>query len=283
MKLAWRYQQLRNHQRVAISLAISAVLLVALVAMRVPLGRDFKGGSLVMVRGLENAPSASSVESAVEGLLNTDVDVVPLENGLDIETDVLDRASENQVKLALLDLGIPTANVAIGAIGPTITESQREQVLFSIIGALVGIGVLSLLIFKRRIAPIAILFVLGLDILCVFGYMALLRASLDLTAVVGIAVLIGYAANTNMLLAWRILKRTGGEPQEQASNSMKTGVTMNIIMIVLLLILNILTSAYELNVLTAVLLFGVMINIIHTWFLGAAILLNHLERKGAKE
>lgn len=282
MKLAWGYQQLRNRQRVAISLAISALFLVSFVAMGVPISRDFKGGSLVMVRGLENIPSVSNIESVVEGLLGTDANVVLLENGLDIETDALDVASENQVKIILSDLGIPPENITIEAIGPTTTESQKEQMLFSIIGAFVGIGVLSLLIFKRRVVPIAILFVLGLDILCVFGYMALLRVSLDLTALVGIAILIGYAANTNMLFAWRILKRVGGDPNEQVSNTMNTGVMMNIMMVVLLLILNIFTSAHEVNVLTAVLLFGIVINIIHTWFLGAVILLKHVERRGVK-
>ncbi|MDI6883811.1 MAG: hypothetical protein QMD00_01540 [Hadesarchaea archaeon] len=284
MKLALQYWQLRGRQRVAIPLAISVLLLVPFLVLGVPLSRDFKGGSLVMVRGLENVPSASSVESAVEGLLGTDADVVLLENGLHIETDALDGASENNVKGMLSSqFGIPTDRVTIGTMGPTIGGHQSEQALFSIIGAFVGIGVLSILIFRRRIVPVTILLVLGLDILGVLGYMALLRVSLDLASIIGITMLIGYVVNTNMLLAWRILKRAGGEPKEQVSRSMDTGLTMNVLMIVLLLSLNILTSAHELNVLTAVLVFGIAINIINTWFLGAGILLRHVERLKVRE
>ncbi|MDI6642472.1 MAG: hypothetical protein QMD95_00210 [Candidatus Hodarchaeaceae archaeon] len=284
MKLALQYWQLRGRQRVAIPLAISVLLLVPFLVLGVPLSRDFKGGSLVMVRGLENVPSASSVESAVEGLLGTDAEVVLLENGLHIETDALDGASENNVKGMLSSqFGIPTDRVTIGTMGPTIRGHQSRQALFSIIGAFVGIGVLSILIFRRRIVPVTILLVLGLDILGVLGYMALLRVSLDLASIIGITMLIGYVVNTNMLLAWRILKRAGGEPKEQVSRSMDTGLTMNVLMIVLLLSLNILTSAHELNVLTAVLVFGIAINIINTWFLGAGILLRHVERLKVRE
>lgn len=283
MKFTLEYQQLKNRQRVAIPLAISALLLVSFLVLWVPLGRDFKGGSLVMVRGLENAPNASDVESAIGGLLGTNVNVALFENGLDIETDALNVASGNQVKLKLSNLGIPTDNITIKAMGPTITNAQSEQALFCIIGAFVGIGVLSLLIFRRRIVPITILCVLGLDIVCILGYMALLRVPLDLASTIGIAMLVGYAVNVNMLLAWRVLKRVGGEPKEQVTGSINTGLMMNVMIIVLLLSLNILTGAHELNVLTGVLIFGIAINIINTWFLGAVMLLRYVERRRVGE
>ncbi len=284
MKLTWQYQQLSTKQRIAISLAISALLLAAILALGVPLGRDFKGGSLVMVRGQELTPSASEIDSRTERYLGMNVEVALVENGFDIEMDALDATGQNNVILMLLgEFGVSSDFVTFAAMGPTITSSQRELVLFSIIGALVGVGVISLLIFKRRVAPMVILLVLGFDILGVFGYIALLRASFGLPAVVGIAVLIGYVVNTNMLLVWRVLKRVGGEPKEQISGALNTGLLMNLMMIVLLLSLNVLTSAYELNVLTAVLVFGIAINVINMWFIGAGILLRHVERRRVKE
>ncbi len=282
MKLNWHYQELRNRQLVAIPLIVSALFLASILVLGVPLGRDFKGGSMIMVEGLENVPDSSSVESVVEGLLGTNADVVLIENGLHIETDVLNENDEANVKGVLsARFGIPTDSVTIKLIGP-ISSFQSEQALYSIIAAFVAMGVIALIIFRRRVAPMAILLVVGLDILCVLGYMALFRVPLSLASTVGIVMLIGYAVDTNILLAWRILKRVGGGHKEQATDSINTGLMMSVLAIVVLLSLNILTSASPLNVLTAVLIFGIAINILNTWFLGAGILLRHAERQRGK-
>lgn len=280
MKLTLRYQQMSNRQRIAIPLAISAVLLAFLLTSGVHLGRDLGGGSLVMVQGVENLPPAGDLESAVEGLLGTDVDVTLAENGFHIETDTLSETQITSLRGMLsAQFGIPINLVTVGETGPAITKAQGEQVWFAIIGAFVGAGIISFFIFRRLVAPLTIISVLALDIFGVLGYMALFNVPLDMASIVGIAMLIVYATNTNVLLAWRALKRATGEAKAQVLGSLNTGITMDALVVVLLLSLNILTSAHEINVLTAVLIFGIVINIINTWLLGAGILLRHLERR----
>lgn len=284
MKPVERYQRLRNRQLIAISLVVSVVLFTPVLLLGVPLGRDLKGGSLIMVQGLENVPDSGSVKSVIEGLLCTNVDVVHVKNGLHIETDALNENDETNVKGALFtQFGIPTDSVTIEPIGPAISGLQSEQMLYSIIVAFVVIGIITLIIFRRRVVPMTILLVIGLDILCVLGYMALFRVPLSLTSILVIVMLIGYAIDTNILLAYRVLKRVGGEPREQATASINTGLMMGVLLVVILLSLNIITSAMQLNVLTVMLIFGVAINILNTWFLGAGILLRHAERQRGKE
>lgn len=284
MKLTWQYQQLATRQRIAIPLAIFALLLASILIMGVPHSRDFKGGSLVMVRRVENIPGASDVESVVAGLLRTDVDVVLVDNGFDIETDELDENAKNNVKSVLFSqYGISDNLITIEKLGPTITDLQSKQALYAVIGAFVGVGIVTLITFRRRVVPLAILLVVVLDILGVFGYMALLRVQLSLASIIGVVVLIVYSIDTNILLAWRILKRVGGEPREQAADSMRTGLIVNGLIVVVLLSLNLITSAPQLDVLTAVLIFGLVINFINTWLLGASILLRHAERQRGRE
>jgi preprotein translocase subunit SecF len=281
MKPVERYQRLRNRQLIAISLVVSIVLFAPVLLLGVPpLGRDFKGGSLIMI---ENVPDSSSVKSVIEGLLGTNVDVVPIKNGLHIETDALSENDEINIKVALTQSGIPTASVIIEPIGSAISGLQSEQMLYSIIVAFIVIGIITFIIFRRRVVPMAVLLVVGLDILCVLGYMALFRVPLSLTSILVIVMLIGYAIDTNILLAYRVLKRVGGEPREQAATSLNTGLMMGVLLVVILLSLNIITSATQLNVLTATLIFGIAINIFNTWFLGAGILLGHVTRQPGKE
>ncbi len=280
--LALDYQRLKGRKLIAIPIIISALFLACILIRGVTLGRDFKGGSLVMVQGVENMPNVSDVKSAITGLLGTDVDVLPVENGLHIETGALDGNGETNVKSVLsVQFGIPTNAVTISAIGPIIP--QIEHVLYPVIAAFIVMGVLFLIIFRRRIVPATILLVIALDVICVLGYMALLRLPLSLASTVGILVLICYAIDTNVMLAWRVLKRVGGEPKEQAAGSMSTGLTMGVIMVAVLLVLNIITGAMQLNVLTAVLIFGIAINILNTWLLGAGIILGHAERRQRKD
>lgn len=279
-----RYQRLKNRQLIAIPLVVSILLSASLLVLGMPPSRDFKGGSLVMVQGLQNVPDPSSVKSAIESLLGKNVDVISVENGFHIETDALSESEETNVKGTLFNqFGVPTNSVIIEPIGPVISSLQGEQIVYSIIVVFIVIGIITFIIFRRRVISMAILLVVELDILCVLGYMALFRVPLGLTSITAIVMIVGYAIDTNILLAYHVFKRVGGEPREQAATSLNTGLTMSVLLIVILLSLNLLTSAMQLDVLTATLIFGVAINILNTWFLGAGILLGHAERPRGKE
>jgi preprotein translocase subunit SecF len=284
MKPVEHYKRLRNSQLMAVSILVSAAFLTPVLLLGVPLGRDFKGGSLIMVQGPGNMPDPSSVKSAIGGLLGTNVDVVPVNNGFQIETDALSVNEEANVKSTLLSqFGIPENSVTIEPMGPLISSIQSEQMLYSIIVAFIVIGIITLIIFRRLVVPMTILPVIGLDIVCVLGYMALFRVPLSLTSVLAIVMLVGYAIDTSILLVYRVLKRVGGEPREQVVASLKTGLMTGVFLVVILLSLDILTSAMQINVLTFMLIFGIAINILNTWFLGAGILLRHAERQRGKE
>jgi preprotein translocase subunit SecF len=284
MTRVWHYQRLKNRHLIAIPLAVAALFLAFILIFGLTLGRDFRGGSVVMVQGLQNVPDPGDVKSAVESSLGRNVDVLPVENGFHIETDTLSEAEENNVKGVLSDqFGISASSVTMESVGPAISSLQIEQILYSIIAAFAVIGVITLIIFRRRIVPIAILIVIGLDIICVFGYMSLLHVPLGLASMVAIVVLITYAVDTNILLVYHVLKGVGGEPRGQAAASMTTGVMTGAVLIVVFLSLNILTGIAQLNLLTATIIFGIVINIFNTWFLSAGLLLREAERRPGKE
>lgn len=287
MKLAWPQQRLNNRQLIAIPLVMIAALTLCLVVLGVPLSTDFKRSGLIRVEGLENIPDVGAVEIAVENLLGCDADVDIVENGLHIGTDNELRENspeENLIrKMFLSQFGIPENSVTVESRGATITAIYSEQARNAMIGAFVAMGIIIFIAFRRRITVGAILLVVGLDLLGVFGCMALFGVKLSLASVAGLLMLIGYAVDTNILLTTRVLRRVGGEPREQVVDAMRTGMMMSGSTLIPLLAINLLTTASQLYELTAVLIFGIVIDIFNTWFLNAAIILRYAERQRRKE
>ncbi len=285
MKLAWPQRRLNNRQLIAIPLAIISALMISLLVFSVPLSTDFRESGLIRVQGLENIPDADAVEIAIENLLGYNVDVDIVENGLDIGTN--NKLGGNETLLVksmfLSKFGIPENSVTVESRGATITSIYSAQAVKAMIGAFVAMGIIIFIAFRSRITVGAILLAVGLDLLGVFGCMALFRVELSLASVAGLLMLIGYAVDTNILLTTRVLKRVGGEPREQVVDAMHTGLMMSGSTLTPLFALNLLTTAPQLYELTAVLIFGIIIDIFNTWFLNAAIIMRHAERQRRKE
>ena len=285
MKLAWPQQRLSNRQLIAIPLVIIAVLTISMLVLSVPFSTDFRESGLIRVRGLENVPDAGAVEIAVENLLNYNADVDIVENGLDIGTsNVLGENKTLLVKSMFSSrFGISENSVTVEPRGATITSIYSEQAVRAMVGAFIAMGVIIFIAFRRRITVGAILLAVGLDLLGVFGCMALFGVELSLASVAGLLMLIGYAVDTNILLTTRVLKRVGGEPKEQVVDAMHTGLMMSGSTLIPLFAINLLTTAPQLYQLTAVLIFGIIIDIFNTWFLNSAIIIRHAERQRRKE
>jgi len=285
MKFAWPQQRLTNRQLIVIPLVIIAILTTSLVVLSVPLSTDFRESGLIRVRGLENIPDAAAVEIAIENLLGYNVDVDIVANGLDIGTNNALGGNETLLvkSMFLSQFGIPENSVTVELRGATITSIYTEQARNAMIGAFVAMGIIIFIAFRRRVTVGGILLAVGLDMLGVLGCMALFGVELSLASVAGLLMLIGYAVDTNILLTTRVLKRVGGEPREKVGDAMHTGVMMSGSTLIPLFALNLLTTAPQLYQLTAVLIFGIIIDIFNTWFLNSAIIIRHAERQQRKE
>ena len=279
MKLTWPPKRLKNRTLVAIPLTVSAILIVAILIFGVPLSRDFKGGTLVMVKGVENAPDVNYVKFQTESLTGLIVDVKATRDGFEIETDTLSGNSENQIMDMLLTrFGLPANSIAIGALGPTVSSAQVMEIILVGVGGLIGMGVI-ILIFRRRVAATNALITAGLDILGILGLMALFRVPLSMASIIGILITFAYVIDANVLLAYRLLKGAMGDPRENVGEAMRAGLAMSVVALAILLSVNILTTANQINELTVALIFGIIVNIVNTWFLSAALFLRHVERK----
>lgn len=291
------FKHLSTRQMIAIPVALAiffgAVTIVALALDTFPIGRDLKGGTLIMVRELDNVPNVAEVETITENFLGAEADVKITEDpalavgrfGLDIETDnfLEEDERDNLENILSQQLGISVDMIKAEGMGGVIIGIHREQARNAIIGAVVAMAIIIFIVFRRRIVVGTILLAVGLNAVGVFGCMSLFRVDLSLASIAGLLMLIGYSVDTNILLSTRVLKGVAGEAHERAARAMKTGLMMSGTTLIVLLTLNLFTTVPALDQLSAVLIFAIIIDIFNTWFLNAGILLRHTQKQLRRE
>ncbi len=167
-------------------------------------------------------------------------------------------------------------------ISPTIGSASFQGILqISIIGFILIIIVI-FIAFRQFIPSAAIIQAMIFDILAGLAGMALLNIPLSLTTIPALLLLIGYSVDTDIMLTTKVLKEKGGTAGERATISMKTGLTMTGTTLAALLAMLVISYFYQIEVIysiSAILLFGLVGDLIATWFMNAPILLWFVEAK----
>jgi len=100
--------------------------------------------------------------------------------------------------------------------------------------------------------------------------------------------LVGFSLDTDVLLTMRVLKRTEGTPADRAYHAMQTGLTMSLSAMVAfgaLFVMALMTHIPIYYEISAVVLCGLVGDVIATWCFNAVIILHYLEeqhKKGVK-
>ncbi len=269
-----------------IPLAIALFFSCSLLVFNIPLGRDFRGGTLIQVRGLETAPSVENIQLLASHLLGASVEVQLTEYGgtfgVDIEADNRDLSDgvREELENALANtLGISADKVGVYNMGSVLTEISKGQAKNAIIAASIAMAIIVFINFRRGVLVSSMLVSIGLDALDALGCMAIFGVPLSIASVAGFLMLIGYSVDTNVLLVTQVERGISGTPREQAASAMKTGLTMSITTLTVLIALNILTTSPTIAELTYVLIFGVIFDIINTWFFNASVVISRKKRR----
>ena len=158
-------------------------------------------------------------------------------------------------------------------------ESQfaAAQILF--IGFILII-IIIFISFRQVIPSVAIILAMVFDILAGLTGMALLNIPLSLTTIPALLMLVGYSVDTDIMLTTRLLKDKTGSARERATSSMKTGLTMTGTTLAALFAMVIIAYFNQVEVIyhiAAILLFGLIGDVISTWLMNAPILIWFVE------
>ena len=290
MDIGWHMKNLSPKQMIIIPLIIGAVFgsFVIYHSIQhdsfVPLGMEFSGGTQIEINEIKNMPTdpkeRARIEKAIAKEFGTKIEIAVRENTVRINTtiDNLDRAQEIENFLKDTE-GITGKYNTPQFVGSQLTSLYREQAELAGIFAAIAISIIVFIAFRNLNTVGGILAVLGLDLVGIFGAMAILNIPLTLASMGGILLIIGYGIDDNVLLYSRVLKQVGGDVTEKAIGAMKTGLTMAITSGSALLALYIVTETPALQQIASIIIIGIILDALNTWFFNTGNILRNAKKK----
>ena len=240
---------------------------------------ELKGGTLIDLR-LQNSIDIDNIESVITDRFG---EVLIRESrgftGTVLSIQLDETIDTKEVLSGLESLGIDTSQHSIGTIGPALGETFFVQAQTGIIIAFIVMGIIVFGLFRKLIPSFAVMLAAVSDIVVTLALMQVFGINLSLAGIAAILMLIGYSVDTDILLTSRLLKGSG-ELIDRLKRALKTGLTMSFTSIGALTALLLSAVSPILSEIAAVLLIGLLIDLVNTWLQNSVLLRWHIERRG---
>lgn len=243
-------------------------------------GVDLKGGTLVTLE-LNKPMSEVDVSNTIsQGLGVNDVETSISGNTAtvtiagDINQAEFESKFSSQFKI-----------LSFKSVGALLSSAAMSQIVYALLFAFLFMAGTVFFVFRDFVPSFAIILSAVCNLSIAVGSMSLFGIPLSIASVGALLMLIGYGVDTDILLTTRLLKRTDGDLDDRAEGACKTGVTLTISalasMIVLFIVVKIfIPSAQVLEDISAVLIMGLLSDLLSTWLMNLGILKWHMERGG---
>lgn len=243
-------------------------------------GIDLKGGTMVtldvnpsttsnqITDNIEKTLGVSDVKTSVDGSTAT------VEIPIDIDQVTFEQKFSNQYNI-----------LSFKSVGALLTDASITQIIYALVFAFVFMAATVFFVFRDLVPSAAIILSAICNLSIAVGGMSLFGIPLSVASVGALLMLIGYGVDTDILLTTRLLKRKEGSLDDRAENACRTGLTMTITalsaMVVLFLVVIIfIPAASVLEEISAVLIMGLLSDLLSTWLMNLGILKWHAERGG---
>jgi preprotein translocase subunit SecF len=169
------------------------------------------------------------------------------------------------------DFSVQTVGTALGA-------SFFQQAIFVLAFAFLFMGITVFIIFRIPVPSFYVVLCGFADISETLVISQLLGIPLSLATFTSLLLLLGYSVDTDILLTTRVYKTEGGETNAKVRGAMKTGMTMIGATLAALLALFVISTSPVIIQIASILLIGLVLDVVNTWFLNAPLLKWYMER-----
>jgi len=270
-------------QLVIIPLVLLAIALVVLayvtvtVGMPVKPGIDFSGGTAITVI----TPDSSDQLRAVFA----DYPLVSISEGLNngkfLTFSAMDDA-KYQSLTKLVSEKYPDAR--IDQIGEAFGKTLQDQALLAMILAFIGMAIVVFISFRTFVPSVAVVLSAFADMVMTAAMMNVVGIPLTLGTTAALLMLIGYSVDSDILLTTRVLKRQG-KLNDKLTGAFHTGIIMTsttLAAVVVLFIVSWIGQVQVVEEISAVLLIGLIFDIMNTWLTNVGILKWYVTKGGGK-
>jgi preprotein translocase subunit SecF len=260
-------------------LEISLVLLalnMATTGMPVTPGIDFSGGTAVTLITTDTKEQITSYFAAYPL-----VEVSDMGNGKFLKFGLMDDAKYKSLT-SLINQKYPDAR--IDQIGETFGKALQSQAVLAMIFSFIGMAIVVFLSFRTFVPSGAVVLSAFADIIMTAAAMNIIGIPLSLGTLAALLMLIGYSVDSDILLTNRVLKRQG-KLNDKLTGAFHTGIIMTtttfaaISAMFLVSWFGAIQIIYEIS---AVLLVGLLFDVMNTWLTNVGILKWYILKGGGK-
>jgi preprotein translocase subunit SecF len=270
-------------QLVVIPLALLVISLVslaftmAMTGMPVTPGIDFSGGTAVTVITTDTKDQIQATFAAYP-LVDIGEGV---NNGKFIKFGTMDDEKYKTLS-SLIEQKYPNAKV--DQIGESFGKTLQSQAVIAIILAFIGMAIVVFLSFRTFVPSAAVVLSAFADMVMTAAVMNIVGVPLTLGTTAALLMLIGYSVDSDILLTTRVLKRQG-KLNEKLTGAFHTGIIMTSTTIAAVVVLFVVSWFGQVQVIyeiSAVLLIGLVFDIMNTWLTNVGILKWYVLKGGGK-
>lgn len=196
-------------------------------------------------------------------------------------SDIAPEELENAIKQAGIKLN--EDEYTIESMGSSLGTQFFRQTITALVIAFIGIGVVIFITFKKTVPSLFIILAAASDMICTLAVISGLGVKLSTAGVASFLMLIGYAADANILLTTRVLRRKEGTVLSRTIDALKTGLTMTTTTLAAATVAYIFSTSDVIKQIMLILIIGIIFDMINAWIQNAGILRWYIEKKNAKQ
>ena len=278
-------KMMENHKiLIAIPIILALLSLVLIGVNGLEQGVDLKGGSQAELQ-LLGSVTPTELEQTLDAKLNTNNIKVTNNGNNKVTVELEDNVNSSTFTSAING---KAKVISYNEIGPVLSEEAMGQIYVAMIFAFLFMAVTVFIVFREPVPSVAIILAALCDILIALGGMSIFKIPLSIASVGALLMLIGYSVDTDILLTTRLLKRREGTVESRAKNAMYTGLTMSFAAIAAMGVLFVVTKlimpeATTLSNISAVLVIGLVGDILSTWLMNLGILKTYIDWRQSKK
>lgn len=166
--------------------------------------------------------------------------------------------------------------------GETFGKTLQSQAIWAIVFAFILMAIVVFVAFKMFIPSVAVVVSAFSDIVITAAFMDVFGLTLSLGTTAALLMLIGYSVDSDVLLTTRLLKRQG-KLDEKFTGAFRTGIIMTTTTLTAVIVMFVVFSLGQVVLIrdiSAVLIIGLIVDMMNTWMLNSGLLKWYLKRSG---